>query len=616
MKIATSSFRVVTVKRWRDLTPNMRRITLSGEDLGFLAHGGLHVRCFFPVDDAPAWPDVTHDGRPQWRMGQMRMPTRAYTVRHLRTEANELDLDFVLHGDEGAGSAWALHIHEGKALGIAGPIGRTIPPSDWYIIAGDETAIPPMGRILAELPREARGVVHVEVADRSEQQPLDAPPGFIVNWHFREDIKAGQSKLLQDAALAEPLPHSGSVFCWVGAESETFRVVRDYWRGTRGLDASRILAAPYWKFGSSHTKETDVLPVRPEGDYLPAVEPEALFVAWQEHSRGNDRARTRDFAIAHGATEAHLIAAHVGRGAVRLDRDWEDILKSMPQVGRVMALTRNTYAVHEKIGTFDRIMWDPERPVVLDPNINLRIRLRGWAHGFAVEEQLTDRVRHSLQIFDEYGVAVFKVYLQTDANAALFREMVARRSSEDQSRDVRIVKPDPAFVEKPDSALDAAALAGEWRAMDDTHDVFALARRHGASREQTYRLVPDDLARQIDKDAFSRMLHAASADKEDIMIFVGSPGNVQIHIGPVERIERRGPWQNVLDPDFNLHLLESGIASCWVVNKPTKDGQVTSVEIFDSHGEQIAWMFGRRKPGTSQQPSWLALVERVCLPPG
>ena len=92
------------------------------------------------------------------------------------------------------------------------------------------------------------------------------------------------------------------------------------------------------------------------------------------------------------------------------------------------------------------------------------------------------------------------------------------------------------------------------------------------------------------------------------MIFVGSPGVIQIHTGPVTTVKRLGPWQNVLDDGFNLHLREDGIESCWLVRKPTKDGIVTSLEIFDPAGQQIAWMFGKRKPGQVEDSAWPALA--------
>lgn len=94
----------------------------------------------------------------------------------------------------------------------------------------------------------------------------------------------------------------------------------------------------------------------------------------------------------------------------------------------------------------------------------------------------------------------------------------------------------------------------------------------------------------------------------DIMIFVGNPGMIQIHTGKIQRLEPMGPWFNVLDPEFNLHLRTDQIESVWIVDKPTKDGLVTSVEVFDNAGNLILQMFGKRKPGIPQSDLWYQLT--------
>jgi putative hemin transport protein len=106
------------------------------------------------------------------------------------------------------------------------------------------------------------------------------------------------------------------------------------------------------------------------------------------------------------------------------------------------------------------------------------------------------------------------------------------------------------------------------------------------------------------------------------MVFVGSPGCIQIHSGPVSRIEpmeipsRDGNappvrWLNVLDTGFNLHLREDCIQNVWIVEKPTSDGIVTSVEAFDKDGELMAMFFGARKPGVPEREEWRRIVRNL-----
>jgi putative hemin transport protein len=95
------------------------------------------------------------------------------------------------------------------------------------------------------------------------------------------------------------------------------------------------------------------------------------------------------------------------------------------------------------------------------------------------------------------------------------------------------------------------------------------------------------------------------------MCFVGNRGCIQIHSGPIHRVEPMGPWLNILDPGFNLHLRQDRVASAWAVWKPQSDSAVHSLELFDSDGELIAQIFGERKPGLPERADWQALIASV-----
>jgi putative hemin transport protein len=160
-----------------------------------------------------------------------------------------------------------------------------------------------------------------------------------------------------------------------------------------------------------------------------------------------------------------------------------------------------------------------------------------------------------------------------------------------------------------DEAVDAAALREGWRALRDPHDFFALLRKHQVTRTQALRLAGAEFARRVADASMGRVLDAAAASGLPIMVFVGSPGVVQIHTGPVRTVKRMGPWLNVLDEDFNLHLREDHVAESWVVKKPTPEGPVTSLELYDARGGQIAQVFGKRKPGIPELAEWRALAD-------
>jgi putative hemin transport protein len=97
------------------------------------------------------------------------------------------------------------------------------------------------------------------------------------------------------------------------------------------------------------------------------------------------------------------------------------------------------------------------------------------------------------------------------------------------------------------------------------------------------------------------------------MIFVGNRGCLQVFSGAVDRVERLGPWLNVLDPGFNLHLREDRIVSSWVVAKPTSAGIVRSLELYDDGGDTIALVFRKRDDRTAaEDPAWSQQLARLA----
>jgi NADPH-dependent ferric siderophore reductase len=157
-----------------------------------------------------------------------------------------MDIDFVLHAAPGIASGWAAGARAGAMIGLLGPGGREIRPAAHVLLAGDETAIPAMARILERLPDGTTGQAVIEVEDEREVQDLVHPAGITLLWLFRRGREAGRNDLLADAVMAAPLPDHDDVFCWLGAEEAVARRVRAYWRQEKGLDRAKCLAVGYW----------------------------------------------------------------------------------------------------------------------------------------------------------------------------------------------------------------------------------------------------------------------------------------------------------------------------------------------------------------------------------
>jgi len=243
--------RVAEVVRVRRVTPRMARVTLTG-DFDELPGAAAtdHVKVFFPApgDELPVMPQIGERGLVPPPPGTPRN-YRDYTVRRLDRAGSEMDLDMVVHAGGLAGT-WAATARPGLKVGVLGPRASEIVTGDldWYVLAGDETAMPAVGRWLAELPAGASAQVFLEVADAGEEQDLGAPEGVELRWLHRDGTPPGESTLLVDAVAALDRPE-GAVFAWVAAESATVRAVRADLRGRWGLSRSEHHAIGYWRRG-------------------------------------------------------------------------------------------------------------------------------------------------------------------------------------------------------------------------------------------------------------------------------------------------------------------------------------------------------------------------------
>lgn len=335
---------------------------------------------------------------------------------------------------------------------------------------------------------------------------------------------------------------------------------------------------------------------------------------WAKLREGRADLRIRDAARELGVSEAELLATRTGDGVRRIHADVARLLPRLEAVGRCMALTRNDLFVHEKVGVYRNVYVDPHVASVVDADIDLRIFPSRWRHGFAVEDDAGGGRRRSLQFFDAHGVAVHKVFLKDDADVDVYESIVAELLHEDQAWEQDVAEPEPPTEPRPDGSVDAAALESDWRAMGSTHDFHALLRRHEVARTQALRLVPGELARPATNRGLREVLERASATTLPLMVFVNSPGTIQIHHGPIARLEDTTGWLNILDPGFQLHARQGEIGSTWVVRKPTERGWVTSVELYDAEGGLAALLFGVREEGEPENPAWRALAEGLAEP--
>lgn len=333
-----------------------------------------------------------------------------------------------------------------------------------------------------------------------------------------------------------------------------------------------------------------------------------LYTRWLALKEENPGKYARDIAAMMHISEAELTWARVGHDAWRLQGDVREVLAALESVGDVKCICRNEYAVHEQIGSFTNQHLSGHAGLVLNPRaLDLRLFLNQWASVFHISESSVRGQRQSIQFFDHQGDALLKVYTTDATDMATWADILTRFiHAENPTLELKTAD---APVTHDD--IDGKTLDGEWRAMTDVHQFFTLLKRHNLSRQQAFRLVGDDLACQVDNESVARLLANVHQDANEIMVFVGNRGCVQIFTGAIEKVVPMKGWLNIFNSAFTLHLREDTIAETWVTRKPTAEGHVTSLELFAADGTQIAQLYGQRTEGEPEQTQWRAQVEAL-----
>jgi NADPH-dependent ferric siderophore reductase len=176
--------------------------------------------------------------------------TRTYTVRWVDAAARELAIDFVIHGDEGLAGPWAAAAQPGDRLTFTGPGGgyNPDPAADWYLFAGDESALPAIGAAIESLPQDARGVAILEVDNDADIQPLAGPAGVELRWVLRRGVPAGEGELLVAAVRDAEWP-GGRVQVFAHGERGYMKGLREVFFGQRALERAQVSLSGYWAKG-------------------------------------------------------------------------------------------------------------------------------------------------------------------------------------------------------------------------------------------------------------------------------------------------------------------------------------------------------------------------------
>lgn len=241
--------RQLTVTGVRQLTPHLLRITLAGDFTGFQSPGfSDHVKLFLPDPKTGVLTLPGGDRAPS--NGNAPKPiARDYTPRRYDAQAQTLDIDFALHGsgqDIGPATAWAMSAQPGDVVHVGGPRGSTLIPLafDDYLLIGDDTAIPAIGRRLEDLPAGTRVIVMIEVASHEDRLDLPTRADARIHWVYRDCDN------LNDALRRMHLPQT-ALHAWVACESSVAKQIRTQLLDDHGVNPRYIRAAGYWRRGDA-----------------------------------------------------------------------------------------------------------------------------------------------------------------------------------------------------------------------------------------------------------------------------------------------------------------------------------------------------------------------------
>lgn len=267
---AYRAFDLVLARRI-SLSPSFARLVFTGPDVALMRTlaPDQRVKLLFPAADG-SLPTLPHDAH--WKTAHSALPAeqrpamRTYTIRALRADALEIDVDFVLHGVNGPASAWATYAQEGDRLLMVAPnLAYAGDPGgyEWkppqgtrhVLLVGDETALPAIAGILealAEQQPELAVEAFIEVPQEADCLPLRHSANTRLHWLPRELLRCDHGQAMQHAVreLAS-LPLESAFYAWVAGESATVLDVRRYLTRQRGLQRDCLMTMGYWRLGEA-----------------------------------------------------------------------------------------------------------------------------------------------------------------------------------------------------------------------------------------------------------------------------------------------------------------------------------------------------------------------------
>ncbi|MFC0227295.1 siderophore-interacting protein [Serratia aquatilis] len=255
---------LIEVAKLCDITPHLRRITFSAPDLHDYPSesAAAHIKVFLPREGQaqPDLPTLSENG-PVWPADAVHPLIRTYSIRAVRPELGEIDIEFALHDHSGPAVDFARKAKPGDKIGISNPGGPKpmLPSADFYCLAGDPSSLPAIAALLENLPPHHKGHAFIRVDTPADVLDLQRPIGFELSWVIGSTAKTAEL-IAQFCSLA--LPENGTYF-WLAGEDRLVVELRRYLRRERQCERNQLYAVPYWREGENeegyHNKRHEIM---------------------------------------------------------------------------------------------------------------------------------------------------------------------------------------------------------------------------------------------------------------------------------------------------------------------------------------------------------------------
>ncbi|MDP2177017.1 ChuX/HutX family heme-like substrate-binding protein [Methylicorpusculum sp.] len=341
--------------------------------------------------------------------------------------------------------------------------------------------------------------------------------------------------------------------------------------------------------------------------YTDPYSPQALKQEWSELCLAIPRLRIREAAATLNVSEAELLATECGSTVTRLNLDWPLIFESLSATGPVMALTRNDFAVHETTGLYTVTDHSDDGCRVESNTVNLQLLTQVIHVAFGVKEASPNGPRFSLQFFAADGSAIHKLYMTAASDLKMYHALIKQLTSADQSQHQAIQSP-PRFNRFNIATFNSRRVTQTTTHLHrDTEDFYSGLIKMGIVSPLVE--TSSSTLTFLRPDLFHPVLNKVAAQDLYITICVRNYGCIQVYQGPIQNIRITGPWFNILDEHFSLHLNTEAVSG-FRVNTQSTDGKqvLKTLEIIDANHQMIALILLNAGQETDNVNLWNELI--------